>query len=460
MSGVRAMGPNRIQFTIWYRGKRYRPTVLRASTEANLRRARRQMTEIQQRIQDGTFCFAEEFPDYRGIDALPVEDSQKAAEQPVKRTCSQVFDAFLRHCQVRVAGKDLAFSSYNSYRKILARSWRPKLDNRDFESVVYSELVEIASSQGWKTKKTYNNGISTLRRAFEFGYKDLPGKASPAKGLESFRLTKKDRPKIDPFSIQEAEKLIRGIHHEWGEAIGNFDEFRFFTGLRQSEEMGLRKAQCDLVKDTIEISETVVLGQHKDRTKTNEDRTVELCPRALAVLKRQFALREQYVRAGKIKHDFVFFRDDGQPMRTLKYAYMRWRYTIEKLKVRYREPYNARHSCVSWNLMMGKNLMWVARQHGHSVQVMLSMYGAWIEGSTEADIEAIKRSMQAAAMGAEIYGAGPPAAPINPHGGATKVPLDRGWGRLSWRKTKHFNKINGGADGTRTRDPRRDRPVF
>jgi hypothetical protein len=52
--------------------------------------------------------------------------------------------------------------------------------------------------------------------------------------------------------------------------------------------------------------------------------------------------------------------------------------------------------------MMGKNLMWVARQHGHSVQVMLSMYGAWIEGSTEADIEAIKRSMQAAAMGARI----------------------------------------------------------
>ena len=54
--------------------------------------------------------------------------------------------------------------------------------------------------------------------------------------------------------------------------------------------------------------------------------------------------------------------------------------------MRYREPYNARHSCVSWNLMLGKNLMWCARQHGHSVQVMLTMYGAWIEGSTDEDI--------------------------------------------------------------------------
>jgi integrase len=72
----------------------------------------------------------------------------------------------------------------------------------------------------------------------------------------------------------------------------------YFTGLRQSEEIGLRVAQCDLVKGTVNICETVVLGKDKDRTKTNEDRTVELCPRALAVLKRQFALRGA-VRAGR-----------------------------------------------------------------------------------------------------------------------------------------------------------------
>lgn len=31
-------------------------------------------------------------------------------------------------------------------------------------------------------------------------------------------------------------------------------------------------------------------------------------------------------------------------------------------EARYREPYNARHSLVSWNLMLGKNLLWVTRQ--------------------------------------------------------------------------------------------------
>jgi hypothetical protein len=115
---------------------------------------------------------------------------------------------------MQVASKDTAYSTYNSYRKVLRRNWQPQLGDREFESVLYSELVEIASAQGWKTKKTYNNCLSPLRCAFDFGYKDLRGRANPAEGLECFRLTKKDRPKIDPFSIHEAETLIRGIHTE------------------------------------------------------------------------------------------------------------------------------------------------------------------------------------------------------------------------------------------------------
>jgi hypothetical protein len=52
---------------------------------------------------------------------------------------------------------------------------------------------------------------------------------------------------------------------------------------------------------------------------------------------------------------------------------------------------------VTWQLMIGKNLLWVAKQHGHSVQVMLTMYAAWLEGATDADIEAIKAAMQSRA---------------------------------------------------------------
>ena len=46
------------------------------------------------------------------------------------------------------------------------------------------------------------------------------------------------------------------------------------------------------------------------------------------------------------------------------------------------KPYNARLSSVTWNLMLGRNFLWVAKMHGHGVQTMLETYAAWIEGST------------------------------------------------------------------------------
>jgi hypothetical protein len=89
--------------------------------------------------------------------------------------------------------------------------------------------------------------------------------------------------------------------------------------------------------------------------------------------------------------------EDGEPIRNLQYPYVRWRRTLTlTLKGRYREPYNARHSSVSWNLMIGKDPLWVAKQHGHSVQTMLETYAAWTEGAKESDIEAIKQAMNTA----------------------------------------------------------------
>jgi integrase len=220
---------------------------------------------------------------------------------------------------------------------------------------------------------------------------------NPATGLKCLRITRKDRPPVDPFPIAEAEVLIAAIHQDWGEAQGNYDEFRFFTGLRPSEQIALQVADCDLNRGEIRVSKARVLRRDKDRTKTGVDRVVELCPRALAVLTRHFALRAQLKRDGKIDHEDLFFQADGAPMRDPEYPRRRWRDTlINTVKGRYRGPYHARHSSVTWRLMAGKNLLWVAKQHGHSVEIMLRMYADWIDGATEADIEAIRRALQTA----------------------------------------------------------------
>ena len=132
----------------------------------------------------------------------------------------------------------------------------------------------------------------------------------------------------------------------------------------------------------------------KDRTKTQEDRDVELCPRALEVLRRHLALRAEFVAAGKIRHQHLFFLEDGRPISDPEITRWRWSQSITALDIRRRGPCHARHSSVTWQLMLGKNLLWVATQHGHSVEVMLRMYAAWLEGATDSDIHAIKQAME------------------------------------------------------------------
>jgi hypothetical protein len=45
-------------------------------------------------------------------------------------------------------------------------------------------------------------------------------------------------------------------------------------------------------------------------------------------------------------------------------------------------------------LDLGKNVLWVAKQHGHSIITMLRIYAVWTEGAGEADVQAIERAMR------------------------------------------------------------------
>lgn len=235
--GVCAIGDNRIRFDFMLDGARYRPSLYRTPTEANLRRAREQLRQIKARIRAGTFCFAEEFPDY--------PDLHKVDDASQLRSCSRVFDEFLEHCEGCVRRREMASATVRGYRKILDGAWRPRLGPLLLLRVSYSELTKIADAHKAWSRKTYNNNIGALRRAFAFGYRNHPEAFNPARALKGVRLGPREQPKPDPFRIFEAEALIEGIHRDWGEAQGNYDEFRFFTGLRPSEEIALQVQDYD-----------------------------------------------------------------------------------------------------------------------------------------------------------------------------------------------------------------------
>jgi integrase len=382
--GVIPAGFSRIRFDFTVDGQRFRPTLRWTPNETNLQRARIHLARIKAQIAAGTFCFSDEFPRYRGLERLPRD------LRP--RTCGEIFDDFLRHEEARLARGDLAAVTVASHRKILNHVWRPHLGDLPFLGLRYSMLVKIADAYTCN-KKTYNNAISALRRAFNFGYLDYPEGRDPAASLKCARIGKNDRPPIDPFSIQDAEVLIAAIHRDWGEAQGNYDELRFFTGLRPSEEIALTVTDYDAGHGVLSVTKARVLGIDKDVTKTGEDRRILLCPRAVAIIERQLRLRERLVREGRIDHEHLFFSESGRPIPDVAYPYTRWQRSLRRLAIRYRKPYMARHTSVSWNLMLGRNPLLVAKEHGHRITTMLSVYAAWTEGAVEADIAALRDAM-------------------------------------------------------------------
>jgi integrase len=170
------------------------------------------------------------------------------------------------------------------YRKALDSIWRPKLGPLPFLQVRYSTLSKIASQYKTWSKKSYNNKIGVLRRAFEFGYRDHPGHSNPAWSLKGARIRR-----------------------------------------RPSEEIALKERDFDEVRGTLAVTKARVYGVDKDTTKTHEDRVIQLCPRAIAVLTRQRALHRHLKSRGRMDHDQLFFRHDGAPIRDLGYLAKCWR---------------------------------------------------------------------------------------------------------------------------------------
>jgi integrase len=370
--GVIASGNNtRIRFDFSYQGVRYRPTLPIVPTEKALQLARKRLEAIEGRIRNGTFSFADEFPEYRFLERVA-----PTAEVPLFRVVAAQY--------LNSVKSSLEYATYESYRKIIDSFWNPKIGDKLIPDIKYSDLTTELGNYPFGSRKTRNNVVSVVKQVFAFAIADKIISTSPAESLKSLKVQKTPP---DPYTIAEAEQVIEGLRDDWGDWDANYFEYAFFSGLRPSEIIALQWADIDRQKGVTSVNKARVMGRNKDRTKTAVARLVENNPRAMEVLRRQWELTG-------LKGEHVFCKEDGRPYHDLQVQWKRWQFTHRRLGIRYREPYQTRHSSVSWNLMAGKNFMWVAKQHGHSYAVMLGTYATWLDGTTDAEISAIQRAME------------------------------------------------------------------
>ncbi|WP_234192195.1 hypothetical protein [Pseudacidovorax sp. NFM-22] len=81
--------------------------------------------------------------------------------------------------------------------------------------------------------------------------------------------------------------------------------------------------------------------------------------------------------------------------------WLHWLHALQAAGVRYCPPKECRDTSVTLALMAGANPVWVAMQHGHSVQVMMRDYAKWIPSADRgANLAAVNATLGAANEGA------------------------------------------------------------
>lgn len=89
------------------------------------------------------------------------------------------------------------------------------------------------------------------------GYRRLFRFSCRLANIENAKWQKEDP---DPFDREEVEKIVAYMREHYAPAVADMAEYRFFTGLRTSEMVGLRWSAIDWNKKQMAVREAVVLG--------------------------------------------------------------------------------------------------------------------------------------------------------------------------------------------------------
>lgn len=355
-------------FFITKDGERHKPTLKvdgkpMLPTPKNIAFAKKLRAEIVDKIAHDLFSMQEYFP----------------AEGTVGRglTVRSHLDRWLKLQDISnstKAGYESACRFWNEAKIVTERGTEIVFGDLALRAVKHSYILAALKTRKL-SGKTINNYVSVLREAFDMAVLDGTLSSNPAAAIPR---AKHQKPPPDPFSLEEAEKIIAYAAKQYPEPVYNLIESWFFTGYRTSEIFGVKWPSVDLRRKEVLVHEALVRGEEKDTTKTDVSRLVKLNSRAFDAMKRQKA--HTYL-AGK--HIFLDPRY-GEPWNEER-AFRRsfWEPALKALGIRYRRPYNMRHTYATMMLMAGMKPAWCAKQMGHSVEVFLNTYAKWIDGEED-----------------------------------------------------------------------------
>lgn len=355
-----------IRIKFMYRGMECRESLKLAHTKQNINYAVRLRGEILNAIEKGTFKYADYFPESNL--------ATKFGHAPQRVTVGE-----LLRDQLDIAKRTLSPSTHRGYQQVYDSHLREKWDKTLLSELTPAAIRAWIGTLDCKVK-TVRNILTPLRNALEQAVNDDMIEYNPLERVKLAKIMPREARKSDyvpdPFDMTE----ITAILDKCDGQERNFFRFAFATGMRTSELIALEWGDIDWLKGKISVDRGRVEGQIKDPKTNAGRRKIDMLRGAFDALVAQRAFTGL---AGKLVfHDPRYDAGWADDQAIKK----RWAIILRKAGVRYRNPYQTRHTFASTLLSSGANSLYVAKQMGHrDTEMVTRNYGRWIEQGTETE---------------------------------------------------------------------------
>ncbi|XAI95305.1 hypothetical protein [Leptolyngbya phage Lsp-JY17] len=195
------------------------------------------------------------------------------------------------------------------------------------------------------------------------------------------KTTKNDEEDIDPFSVAERDRILKALRSDEFCSLysttkhsyyADFVEFCFLTGARSpSEVTALRREHISDDYRRVEFKECVIKtreGKLVRRGLKTQERRVFPCNQKLRTL------LERVLKDVNNPDALVFPGIRGGYLDTDSFRRHTWIRVLDGLKIRYRVPYQTRHTFITLMLESGLDAKDVARLVGNSPAVIYAHY--------------------------------------------------------------------------------------
>lgn len=353
-----------IQIEFTYRGSRCRESLKIEATPSNLKYAANLRGEILNSIERGTFRYADYFP-----------DSPRAklfGHAGRRRTVEEALTSYIAGIEEAAAAGNMSPGTLHGYRSAVEHHLVPTFGKTALRDLTTAELRDWMRGMV-TTAKTVRNILTPLRAVLDDAVADGEIEFSPLSKIQTRRVLrghKRSGYVVDPFDLDEIRAILAASEGQ----SRNLIQFAFWSGLRTSELIALEWRDIDFVHGAVRVQRAVVEGVEKGPKTEAGRRDVLLLPPARAALVAQKPY--SFIAGGRVFQRPVALVPWTHPSEIQREA---WAPALKRAGVRYRIPYQTRHTYASMLLMAGERPLWVAQQMGHvDVEMIYRVYATWI----------------------------------------------------------------------------------